>query len=184
MKLTRWDTNQVIFELECNSWEELLKGALEAKISFYRADFRGSDFRGSNFRYSNFSDSDFSNSDFSDSNFSDSDFSNSDFSDSNFSDSDFSDSEFSDSEFSDSNFRGSKHQYKIGNMREWHSMQLDTYMIVFNKHILAIGCKQFKIKEWESFTDEEITDMDSGALEWWKKWKDFIFKAIELCEKD
>jgi uncharacterized protein YjbI with pentapeptide repeats len=218
MKITRWDTKEIIFELECDSWEQLLKGALKAKVSFFRADFswanfsdsnfrgsnfsdsdfsdsnfrgsnfrgsnfRGSDFRGSNFRGSDFSDSDFRGSDFRGSNFRGSDFRDSNFSDSNFRGSNFSDSDFSDSNFRGSNFRGSKHQYKIGNMREWHSMQLDTYMIVFNKHILAIGCQQFSIKEWREFSDKQIENMDKEALAWWAKWKDFIFKAIELTKK-
>jgi len=65
-------------------------------------------------------------------------------------------------------------------MREWKSMQLDTYMVVYNKHILAIGCQQHTIKEWKEFTDEKISTFDDGAIEWWNKWKDFIFKAIEL----
>ena len=64
MQLRRWDTSEVIFELECSSWEELLKGALRAKISFYRADFSGSDFSRSDFSGSNFIGSDFSGSDF------------------------------------------------------------------------------------------------------------------------
>ena len=140
MKLTRWDTKEVIFELECSSWEELLKGALKAKISFYRSDFSGSNFSESDFRGSNFSESD----------------------------------------FSESNFSGSRHQYKIGNMTEWHSMQLDTYMVGFNRHILTIGCQQHKIKEWKNFSSVEIERMDDEALLWWDKWKDFIFKAIEL----
>ena len=59
-------------------------------------------------------------------------------------------------------------------------MQLDTYMIVFNKKTLCIGCQQHDIKQWEMFSDEVIGEMDSGALTWWKKWKVFIFKAIEL----
>ena len=198
MKLTRWDTREVIFELNCGSWEELLKGALKARISFYRANFSGSDFSESNFRGSDFSESDFSESDFSGSDFSWSDFSGSDFSESDFSESDFRGSNFSGSNFRGSDFRGSdfsgsdfrgldfrksRHQYKIGNMREWHSMQLDRYMIVFDKNILAIGCQQHSIKKWKEFSDKEISNMDKAALDWWNKWKDFIFKAIELCEK-
>ena len=66
-------------------------------------------------------------------------------------------------------------------MREWRSMQLEKYMIVFNRTILAIGCQQHDIEKWENFSDDIIDRMDSGALHWWKKWKDFIFKAIELC---
>ncbi|MDD3443182.1 MAG: pentapeptide repeat-containing protein [Sulfurimonas denitrificans] len=200
MIIKRWDTKEVIFELECSSWEELLKGALKAKISFYRADFsysnfsysnfsdsdfRGSNFRGSNFGYSDFRGSNFRGSNFRGSNFRGSNFRGSDFSDSDFSDSDFGDSDFRGSNFRGSNFRGSnfsdsKHQYKIGNMREWKSMQLDTYMIVFNEHTLAIGCQQHTIKEWQEFTDDTISKMDTNALLWWTKWKELIFKAIEL----
>jgi len=68
----------------------------------------------------------------------------------------------------------------FGNMKEIRTMQIDTYQIGFTKDYLQIGCKNFTIKEWENFTDEEIANMDKGALEWWTKWKDFIFKAIEL----
>ena len=59
-------------------------------------------------------------------------------------------------------------------------MQLDTYMICFNKHILAIGCRQHTIEKWQNFTDDEISIMDGDALMWWKKWKKFIFEAIKL----
>jgi hypothetical protein len=65
-------------------------------------------------------------------------------------------------------------------MREWKSMQIDTYRIGFNKNILTIGCEQHTIVKWKSFTDERISKMDNNALVWWNKWKDFIFKAIDL----
>ncbi len=59
-------------------------------------------------------------------------------------------------------------------------MQLDTYAIGFNKTMLTIGCQQHSIEDWSNFTDNEISNLDTDALVWWKKWKDFIFKAIEL----
>lgn len=45
-------------------------------------------------------------------------------------------------------------------MQDWKSMRLDTYIIVFNKHILAIGCQQHTIKQWQGFTDETISKME------------------------
>ena len=42
-----------------------------------------------------------------------------------------------------------------------------------------IGCKYFKNSEWLSFTDEEIAGMDTGALEWWNKYKPIIEAAIK-----
>jgi len=46
-------------------------------------------------------------------------------------------------------------------------------IIVMDTHI-KIGCKLYKHTEWESFTDEEISRMDSGALEWWNEWKGLV----------
>ena len=43
-----------------------------------------------------------------------------------------------------------------------------------------MGCQQHTIDEWKKFTDEKISEMDKKSLEWWNKWKHFIFKAIEL----
>jgi len=64
-------------------------------------------------------------------------------------------------------------------------MQLDGYHITFTKDILAIGYEQYSIAEWKAFSDEEISNMDKDedALEWWHKWKDFIFLAIDKCFK-
>ena len=67
-----------------------------------------------------------------------------------------------------------------GNMKEIKNISVDKYHIVFTENILAIGCKTFSYEEWENFKDDEIATLDKGALEWWRKWKDFIFKAVEL----
>jgi hypothetical protein len=60
------------------------------------------------------------------------------------------------------------------------SMQIETWPITFTKDFLQIGCKNFSHKEWMCFTDSEIKKFDEKALEFWKKWKDFIFLAIKL----
>jgi hypothetical protein len=65
-------------------------------------------------------------------------------------------------------------------MKQLRTMRLDTYQIGFTKDTLQIGCQRHKIEKWERFSDEEINKMDAGALEWWAKWKEFVFKAIEL----
>jgi uncharacterized protein YjbI with pentapeptide repeats len=70
-----------------------------------------------------------------------------------------------------------------GNLRELKTMQIETYSISFTKDILQIGCKRFSHTEWENFSDDEINKMDKQALSFWNKWKNFIFKAIELSFK-
>jgi hypothetical protein len=65
-------------------------------------------------------------------------------------------------------------------MKELRTIQVDRYMIGFTRDTLQIGCKTYTIDEWRNFTDEEISKMDEGALDWWNKWKDWIFQAIDL----
>jgi hypothetical protein len=71
-----------------------------------------------------------------------------------------------------------------GNMKELRTMQIDTYEIGFTLDTLQIGCRRHKIEEWKSFSDEEIAEMDDGALEWWNKFRPIIFNIIEVCYED
>ena len=126
MKLERWDTREVIFEMECNSQKELVTEALKANANLSYA----------NLSYANLSSAEL--------------------------------------------------QSVVGNMREIKSMQIETYTISYSlvTKILHIGCEAHSFEKWELFTDEEIFEMGQGALIWWKKWKDFIFKVIELSGQD
>ncbi len=76
---------------------------------------------------------------------------------------------------SDANLRGA-----IGNNKEVKTLQLgkyDTTILVGIK--IDIGCQNHTITKWENFTDEEISEMDIGALEWWKEWKEVILKVAK-----
>lgn len=68
----------------------------------------------------------------------------------------------------------------IGNMQEIKSLQLETHPVTYTADRLQIGCYNHSIEEWKGFSDETIDKMDRKALEWWKKYKDHIFKTIEL----
>lgn len=68
-----------------------------------------------------------------------------------------------------------------GNMKQVKSMQIDTYRVSYTSTHLSIGCWGYKIEEWASFSDKEIISMGGkSALKFWRKFKDFIFTAIEL----
>ena len=87
----------------------------------------------------------------------------------------------SDADLSDANLRGADLRGANGNMKEIKSMRLNKWAISFTAEVMAIGCQQHSIEDWKGFDDSKINCMGSSALEWWKKWKDFIFKAIELA---
>lgn len=47
------------------------------------------------------------------------------------------------------------------------------HIIIMDTHI-KIGCKLYSHDEWSNFTDEQINEMDVGALKWWNEWRNFV----------
>jgi uncharacterized protein YjbI with pentapeptide repeats len=58
------------------------------------------------------------------------------------------------------------------------TLQNKYFIIVATSHI-EIGCKRYTREQWEKFSDEEISQMDNGALEWWKIWKPILMAMYE-----
>ena len=54
------------------------------------------------------------------------------------------------------------------------------YWCLISEGYMRLGCKRFAHAEWESFSDEEISEMDDGALEFWKQWKSPL---IAMCKQ-
>jgi hypothetical protein len=150
---------------ELNKILELHKKWLNEAAGGVRANLRGANLRGADLI-----DADLRGADLRGADLIDADLRGADLRGSNLRDADLRDADLIDANLIDA----------IGNMKEICSMQLDTYGITFTKDILQIGCKNHTHKDWFDFSDNEISKMDSHALEWWKKWKEFIFKAIEL----
>ena len=38
-------------------------------------------------------------------------------------------------------------------------------------------------EQWEQFTNEEIDEMDEGALGWWKQWRQFVLLTSKELDK-
>jgi uncharacterized protein YjbI with pentapeptide repeats len=87
---------------------------------------------------------------------------------------------FSEANLSEANLSGADLSGIIGNMKQLWSMQLERWPVTWTKELLQIGCKLYSLEEWRNFTDEEIDRMDKNALSWWIKWKEHIFKTIEM----
>jgi hypothetical protein len=58
-------------------------------------------------------------------------------------------------------------------------IQTDIWTIYVHAESVRIGCKHFTHKEWLSFDDSAIGDMDSRALAWWRIWKPVVSAAID-----
>ena len=68
----------------------------------------------------------------------------------------------------------------VGNMVEIKTLLLETWPITYTSEYLHIGCERHQINDWWEFDDTRIKEMDSMALEFWRKWKEYIRKTIEL----
>ena len=55
----------------------------------------------------------------------------------------------------------------IGNQVEVLTFQTNKYTVVIYQDRIQIGCKNFSQSEWFNFSDDEITEMDTEALDWW-----------------
>ena len=71
--------------------------------------------------------------------------------------------------------RGADLWCAYGNSKEIKTIQTNYYTVVMTKKVMQIGCKQFTVKQWKKFDDEEISNMDCKALEFWKEWKKLLF---------
>ena len=60
-------------------------------------------------------------------------------------------------------------------------IQVEKWPITYTAEVIQIGCQQHSIEAWRNFSDDEIAAMDSDALAFWRKWKAWIFQAIELA---
>ena len=162
IKIKNRFNGEVIYSHECavNTIKTTVSQAIEQN-----ANLRGSDLSGTNLSFLDLSGSDLRGSDLSGTNLRFSDLSG---------------TNLSGSDLRGSDLSGSDLSGVIGNCREIKTIQTNIWSIVMTEKVMAIGCKQHEIKKWEKFTDEEIADMDSRALEFWNGWKKIIFKIHKL----
>ena len=73
--------------------------------------------------------------------------------------------------------------YGANGVNDWiKCIQIDQYPITYTSDVMQIGCERHQINEWREFDDARILKMDGkAALKFWRKYKDWIFRTIELC---
>ena len=75
--------------------------------------------------------------------------------------------------------QGADIAYCIGDGKIIRTMQTPKYQVVVCDDRVRIGCKGYRLHEWKSFNDDEITAMDVGALEWWNANKVLVFAFVD-----
>ena len=67
-----------------------------------------------------------------------------------------------------------------GNKKEIFTFPTNKYTVVIYQDRIQIGCKNFSQSEWFNFSDCEIAEMDSGALDWWCTHKQHVKTWCEM----
>lgn len=178
------------FEAEKNSMALTVKAAIDSEVNLSNADLSKANLSHANLSnanlskaelyYTNLSNADLSNVNLSNANLSNANLYNADLTNADLTNADLTNANLSQADLSNVDLGNANLNSVTGNKTELRTMQVDTYSISFTESVLWIGCKRFTPQEWENFTDDEISKMDAGALDWWKKWKEFVFLAIRL----
>ena len=87
-----------------------------------------------------------------------------------------------DADLRDANLRGANLRWVIGDGQIIKTIIASHYHVTWNNNIgvMAIGCEQHQIIEWQSFDDGRISIMASDALDWWGEWKQILIGLIEM----
>ena len=169
-------------EIEHDDIKSLLAEAVKNNENLKWANLSGANLSGANLSGANLIRADLSGADLSGADLSDANLRWVDLSGANLIRADLRGADLRRADLSGADLRWVDLRWVIGNLKKIKSFQLERYDVVFTSDILAISCQQHPIEKWKKFTDKEISEMDKDALSWWKKWKDFIFQAIELSK--
>ena len=68
-------------------------------------------------------------------------------------------------------------------LNDWiKNIQIEDWPISYTSEIMQIGCQRHPLDAWRNFSDAEIRAMDGKkALTFWHKWRETIFKIIEMA---
>jgi len=139
------------------------------------ADLRGADLRGANLRGANLLNADLQGADLRGADLRDADLRGADLRGANLRDADL-----WDADLLGADLRGA---YYNGEKLEKEPIQITgfKYSVLITKEQIKIGCELHKVAQWQKFTNKEIIAMDGKeALEWWRTYKDLIFKAHKI----
>jgi len=56
----------------------------------------------------------------------------------------------------------------------------DIWPVIYTFDRMQIGCENHSITDWKEFDEDRISEMDNNASDFWAKWKDTLFKLIEM----
>ena len=92
------------------------------------------------------------------------------------------DADLSCADLRDADLRGAYLNGVCG-LNDWiKNIQIEDWPITYTAEVMQIGCQRHPLDAWRNFSDAEIRAMDGRkALTFWHKWRETIFKIIEMA---
>ena len=175
----------VIFEhtVENNTLKLTLELALKSGADLYGANLRGANLRGADLRGADLRDADLRDADLYGANLYDANLRGADLRGADLRGADLRGADLRDADLDGANLYSADLDGAnlYGEILTKTPLQLNNlkWFVLISDSYLRIGCQRHLIADWEKFKDSEIEKMDSGALNFWKKWKNSI---LALCK--
>ena len=159
-----------------------VKVAVKARANLARADLsdanlRGADLSGADLSDANLRGANLRGAYLSDANLRGANLRGAYLSDANLSGADLSGADLSGADLSSADLNG------VCGLNDWiKNIQIEDWPISYTSEIMQIGCQRHPLDAWRNFSDAEIRAMDvRKALTFWHKWRETIFKIIEMA---
>ena len=162
-------TGEVLFTCEVPDGMEsgmIARHAVEEAI-LSGANLYGADLSGANLSNADLSNADLSNADLSNANLRNANLRNADLRNA-----DLSNANLRNADLRNANLYSAKNAPLIINGLCWVAL-------ISGFGMMRIGCQNHKVEEWASFNDDQISEMDSYALEFWNKNKATL---LAICD--
>ena len=146
-------------------------GLREADL--WGADLRGADLRGANLWRAHLQDADLRGADLRGADLRETNLWGADLRGADLRKADLRGADSQDADLRKADLRGA---YLFGEKLKFTPTQISRYKyhILIAGTKMRIGCRLHSIQEWRDFKDEQIKEMDGGALDWWKEHKPLI----------
>ena len=145
-----------------------------------RADLRGANLRGADLCYANLRGADLRGANLCDANLRGADLRGANLRGADLRGANLCDANLRGADLRGADLRGADLWDVAGNKKEIFTFQTNEYAVVIYQDRLQIGCKNFSQSEWFNFSDDEISEMDSGALDWWCTHKQHVKTWCEM----
>ena len=164
-----------------------LSGANLSEAALRRADLRGANLSEANLSEAFLREANLRGADLSEANLREANLREADLREADLSGADLSGADLSEAYLRETNLRGADLSGAnligaIGDGNRIITIQTPVYHVIWTKEKVWIGCKKFRLKEWEDMDEYLIGELSPKALEFSKEWKGLLLPILKKLQ--